>query len=353
MNKRLINDYMELHKIPESGFNEFKTQKYILEQLKELKCLIYELAPTGILVFFDYDRKETIAFRCEMDGLNITEENKFDFKSKHEGFMHACGHDGHMAILLSLAYQLSKIKCPKNICLIFQPSEEVYGGALKVINSNAYKMLNISEIYALHLWPGLKKGKIGSRGKSLMASATEIDIIICGKAAHIAKMDEGIDAIKLAEEMLDILRNESGVIFNCGKISSKGARNIICSEVKLECSLRSFYKIRRKKFLNKLNNIAREISNRTKTNIYINSNNYIPEVKNNLCLFERYRHLIDEVVAPVLQAEDFSFYETQARCLFLFLGVGDTSPLHSSDFCFDLNVLEKGLKTLLSIATTY
>ena len=353
MNEKLICDYKFLHQIPEESFKEFKTHKYILEQLKPLNWKVYEIEPTGILAFFDYGKIETIAFRCEMDGLAIKEENDFDYKSTHDGLMHACGHDGHMAILLSLAQILSKIKCPRNICLIFQPSEESYGGAMKIINSEEYQNLNIKEVYGIHLWPGIKNGVIASRGRTLMASATEIDVTIHGKSSHIANFSDGIDAIKLAYELLDKVTKEDGVIFNCGKISSVGARNIVCGKVFLECSLRSFYKIRRKLFLNKLNSIAREITNKTKTNIFINSNRYIPEVKNNLLLFEKYRHLIDEVIAPVYQAEDFSLYGTNAKCLFLFLGVGDTEPLHSSRFHFDLKVLEKGLKILTTIATTY
>ena len=186
-----------------------------------------------------------------------------------------------------------------------------------------------------------------------MASATEIDITINGKAAHIANKDSGIDSIKIAFELLNSLDGFEDVIFNCGKISSIGARNIICDKVILECSLRSFYKIRRKSFLNKLNFIAKELSHKSGGNIFVNSKSYIPEVRNNLCLFEKFRHLIDEVVSPVYQAEDFSFYGKDCKSLFLFLGVGDTLPLHSNKFIFDPSVLEKGLKTLYTIATTY
>ena len=169
MKEQLIKDYEALHQIPEEGFNEYKTQKYIVNELKKLNCKIYELDSTGILAFFDYDTSETIAFRCELDGINVEEETNLEYKSLHKGMMHACGHDGHMAILLGLGRVLSNIKCPRNVCLIFQPSEEKYGGALKVIESSIYKQLNIKEVYGLHLWPNLKSGVIASRGKTLMS----------------------------------------------------------------------------------------------------------------------------------------------------------------------------------------
>ena len=351
MNK-LLSDYMNLHRIPEEGFKEIKTQEYILQSLCDINCKVYILNPTGLLVFFDYGSTDTIAFRCEMDGLNIKESNDFVYKSLHDGYMHACGHDGHMAIMLSFARTLDKIKCPRNVCLIFQPSEEIYGGALHIINSEEYKKLNVIEVYGIHLWPGIKKGVIASRGNTLMASSTEIDINIIGKNAHIANYEKGIDAIRAASLLITSVNNDEDVIFNCGKITSNGARNIICNDVLLECSLRTFYKIKRKKFLKSLNEEAKSISNLTNTNIYITSNKLIPEVKNSVFLFEKHRHLIDEVVSPVYQAEDFSFYSTNCKTLFMFLGVGSVNPLHSSDFNFELDVLEKGLKIYTSIATT-
>ena len=351
MNERLIEDYKFLHQIPEESFKEFKTHKYILEQLRTLSCRIIELKPTGILAFFDYGYTETIAFRCEMDGLAIKEENELEYKSKHEGMMHACGHDGHMAILLSLAYHLSIIKCPRNICLIFQPSEESYGGAYQMINSTEYKELHIKEVYGLHLWPNLKKGIIATRGKILMASATEIDITITGKSSHIASQHEGIDAIKTAYIFLEKLDNE-GVVFNCGKINSIGARNIVCDKVQLECSLRSFYKIRRKRFIQNMLNISKNITAATNAKMHIDYSRYIPELKNDLILFEKYRHLVDEVIAPVYQSEDFSFYGVNSKILFFFLGVGNVSGLHTSTFHFDVNILEKGLKTFIKVATS-
>lgn len=351
MREKLTKYYQDLHQIPEEGFNEIKTQKYILEKLKQLHCTIYELVPTGIIAFFDYGSSQCIAFRCDMDALPINEETNFLYKSNHEGYMHACGHDGHMAILISMAEKLENIKCPKNICLIFQPSEEVYGGALKIINSKILTDLNVKEIYGLHLWPNLKKGIIASRNKIMMASSTEIDITVIGKEVHIANKDEGIDAIKVGYQLLNKIKEED-ILFNCGKITTQGARNIVCGKIQLDCSLRSFSDIKRRFFLKELNTIAITLSEDTQANIYIDKKRYIPPLKNSLFLFEKHRHLIDEIIAPVFQAEDFSFYTEKFKCLFLLLGVGNTESLHSKKFSFDPNVLEKGLNVFLKIAIT-
>lgn len=349
MKDKIIEYYKDLHQIPEPGFKEFKTQKYILDKLKTLNCKIIELEPTGIIAFFDYGSKDSIAFRCEMDALEILERNDFDYKSTHQGYMHACGHDGHMAMILGLALKLDSIKCPKNIVLIFQPSEEKYGGALSIINSKILDTLNVTEIYGIHLWPNIKKGYISSKSKTMMASSTEIDITILGKETHICSKEEGIDAIKVATLILDNLKSDE-VLFNCGKIQATGARNIVCGKVLLECSLRSFYEIKRKHFLKDLNTTIINISAITNSNIYVDKKRYIPILKNNLCLFEKHRHLIDEVTSSVYQSEDFSFYGEHYKTLFLFLGIGNDVTLHCSKFLFDLNVLEKGFNTLLKIA---
>ena len=139
----IIQDYKNVHQIPEEGFKEFKTHKYIKEELGKLDCLIFELKPTGIIAFFNFHHTSTIAFRCELDGLPIDETTNLEYKSIHQGYMHACGHDGHMAILLEFARRIKNIKCKRNICLIFQPSEEKYGGANFIIQSPEFQSLNI------------------------------------------------------------------------------------------------------------------------------------------------------------------------------------------------------------------
>ena len=349
MINELILDYQNLHKIPEEGFKEFKTKEYILDKLKLLNCKIYELSPTGIIAYFDNNAKECIGFRCELDGLNILEENNFDFKSTHLGFMHACGHDGHMSILLSLAKYLSENKCNKNVCCIFQPSEEKYGGALSVVNNPIFKDLKIKEVYALHLTPNLKEGVIASRPGVCMANSTEIDIEIIGEPTHMINKDKGIDAIEIANEFLNKVEKVDDTIFNCGKLISRGSRNVVCSDVVLECSLRTFSIYKRYHFLEMLHRISKELSNKYNANIYLQTDKNIPAVKNDLVMFEKCRHLIDEVIDPTYLAEDFSFYQEKSKGLYMFLGIGETPMLHSNKFNFNPICLEKGYKTFVEI----
>lgn len=346
----LENDYKELHKIPELGFMEFKTKEYILNRLKKLKAKIYEVGQTGIIAYFDYGSNKTIAFRAELDGLKIKEENDIEYKSINEGFMHACGHDGHMSIALSLCDYLNENECPNNICVIFQPSEEIYGGALEIVNNNYFKQLCIKEIYAIHLWPNLKEGLIYSKSGSLLASSTEIDIKIIGKSAHIANYVNGIDAIKVANELLSKLVSSQDIIFNCGNIITKGSRNTVCSEVLLECSLRSFSITKKYFFLEMINRVAKELVKKYSVNIYINSEKFLPVVSNDYGLFVKHNNLINEITEPFYQSEDFSVYSDHLKTLFFLLGTGESECLHSSKFNFDTSILKKGLDLFISIA---
>ena len=144
--KNLEIDYKALHQIPEEGFEEFKTQQYIIDRLEHLNCKIYKIH-TGVIAFFNFNKDYTIAFRAELDGLNILEETNKEYQSIHQGYMHACGHDGHMSILLGLCDYLSENTSNVNVCCIFQPSEEKYGGALQMIKDPLFQTFKIKEIY--------------------------------------------------------------------------------------------------------------------------------------------------------------------------------------------------------------
>lgn len=121
----------DLHQIPETSFTEFKTREYVVSVLKTLHCELIELLETGVAAYFDAGRPATLAYRADMDALPIQEETGLEFASRHPGKMHACGHDGHMAMLLGFAQELDQLDrsgWKNNILLIFQPSEETVGG---------------------------------------------------------------------------------------------------------------------------------------------------------------------------------------------------------------------------------
>ena len=189
----------DLHRIPEIGFQLRDTQAYVLRELKHCgPDRIETPAVCGVkAVFFAKDAETTIAFRADMDGIHNDEANDVPYCSQHPGNMHGCGHDGHMTILLLFARWIAKnrahIHC--NIVLLFQPGEEGWAGARRMIDDGALENPKVDHIYGLHLWPTVPKGKIGVRWDYLMAQTSDFEITVHGKAAHGSRPELGINPV--------------------------------------------------------------------------------------------------------------------------------------------------------------
>ncbi len=200
MKDQLIQYRRELHRIPEIGFELYKTREYVLENLRRHRCEIEEISG-GVVAFFQSredggkgkPREHTVALRSDMDALPIKEETGVPWQSIHDGFMHACGHDGHMAMLLALADELDHIinTLPHNVLLIFQPAEETSGGAWFMCATGFMSKYNVKRVYGFHLWPTLGKNTIGSRPNEFMANACEVDITVQGKKPIVPTLRRG------------------------------------------------------------------------------------------------------------------------------------------------------------------
>ena len=163
-----IREY--LHSIPEESFKEYKTSDYIQKFLKEIKGIthISVIAGTGVKAVFDIGAEKTIGIRADMDGLKIQENTRLSFASKHKGFMHACGHDGHMAVALAFAKLISdNIKNAKsNFVFIFESGEETTGGALPMIEQGVLENPHVDKILGFHFWPTVKKGMLAAKKRA-------------------------------------------------------------------------------------------------------------------------------------------------------------------------------------------
>lgn len=346
--EQIIRDFIFLHQNPELSFCEYKTHEYILKRLRKLRCQIYQLKPTGLIAYFDNNSQKTIGFRAELDGLLIEENKEHKIKSHSKKMMHACGHDGHISILLSLCDYLSLNHHNVNIVCIFQPSEEEYGGAIKVLSTPFFNNLKIEYMFAIHLWPNLEKGIFYSKPNVLTATATELDILFKGSPSHVGKKKDGIDVIIPFSKFINKIKNKN-IIYNFGKIKTSGARNIVCANLLLEGTLRTFDDSIKNKFISRLNKKLVKVNQKYKIDIEFNFLKQIPSIKNDLLLFEKYYdelHLLNE---PLIQAEDFSFYQDKCKTLFILLGTGLDKNLHTRDFIFDLDLLSIGLEFLIKI----
>ena len=165
LSQEIIQYRRELHQIPELGFYVYKTSAYVKNVLSKLSCEVNEIVKTGVVAFFDFGQKQTVAFRADMDALPIQEETGLPYASKHEGCMHACGHDGHMAIMLGFAKILhdyltngKKLNC--NALLLFQPAEETIDGALRICGTHLFDRYNIKAISDSICGPCFLKAKL-------------------------------------------------------------------------------------------------------------------------------------------------------------------------------------------------
>ena len=358
---QLITDRRALHQIPELDIDLPKTMAYVKKSLSGLKCRVFSPAEGTVCAFFDFGADTALGFRADMDALPITETNEVPYASQHPGRMHACGHDGHTAMLLELARRLDGLASnAKNILLVFQPAEETTGGAWRVCDSGVFEQYRVEAIFGLHLWPGLAAGIIHSRKEELMARASEVNVDIYGRSAHIARSWEGIDALAIgtefyrrAVEMERALPKEVFRLLKFGKMESGQVRNALSAHTRIEGSLRAFQVEIFEGLRDGLFAIGRDLEAEYGCTVTVDINSGYPAVMNPGTLYDRVKRTVDfmELPEPAMTAEDFAFYQRRLPGLFFFLGTGDSPALHTSNFDFDETILEKGADFFEKLAT--
>jgi amidohydrolase len=354
----LVKIRRDLHKIAEIGFEEKETKQYIRDFAAKLNCLTIE-AGGGIVLFFNLKRPDTYAFRAELDALNIVEKTNKTYKSTTP-FMHACGHDGHMAMCLCLAQYVddclkkSASSFYRNIAIIFQPAEELTGGAKSVIKSGVLQQLNLYAVFALHLMPDYKFGKIFSTANTVMAGSNEVDVLFFGQAAHIAKKRvEGVvlDALT-AFYQATIKYNEKikKGFLRFGLIEGGTMRNVLSGTACLKGTMRYFDEIVQHSLISFAENCAKDISAKTGVKIDINIKEGNAPVKNDPTLFSKCKKAFDlQTTEPLWLSDDFCFFGSLCPILYCFLGLGKNENLHSPHFDFNEAVLVHGLDYFMSI----
>ncbi len=349
---QIITDRRALHRIPELDKTLPQTMQYLRSALENLNCRIFAPTEESLCAYFDFGAEDAIAFRADCDALPITENTGAPYTSRHSGCMHACGHDGHMAILLELSRRLNaKKELRHNVLLVFQPAEETTGGALDLCKTGIFEQYKVKAIFGLHLWPQLPKGVIHSRKGALMARASEIDVDIYGKSAHIAKSGEGIDALTAGAEFLrracELERSLSEDIFRLlkfGRMESGTVRNALSAHTRLEGSLRAFDDTVFAGLRDGLCAIAADLEHETGCTVKISLSEGLPPVTNPEDLYSAIRAVAPfaELDTPSMTAEDFSWYQRFIPGMFFFLGLGDVPALHTAEFDFDDEILLKG-----------
>ncbi len=349
---QIYADRHALHQIPELDADLPKTLAYLQGALENLNCRIFTPAPGNLCAFFDFGQEQAIAFRADMDALPIQEKTGAPYTSRHPGCMHACGHDGHMAILLELARRLNhKTQLPYNVLLVFQCAEETTGGAKRICGSGVFETCHVRAIFGLHLWPGLPAGQMASRKEGLMARSSEVTVDVYGRSAHIAKAAQGIDALMAGAEFYrramaleKNLPDTEHRLLKFGKFHSGTVRNALSAHTHMEGSLRAFRDETWVGLAQGLREIAGAVEREFGCTVSVHFSDGYPAVWNPPELYDRVRAAVpfSDLDAPSMTAEDFSWYQKTIPGLFFFLGLGDTPALHADTFDFDESILVKG-----------
>lgn len=354
----MIQCRRDLHRIPELERALPETCAYVRDKLRGLSCEITEPAESAICAFFDEGKEDTIAFRADMDALPITEQTGLPFASTHPGRMHACGHDGHMAMLLGLARSVEARRgtLPHNVLLVFQPAEESIGGAKPLCDSGVFEKYHVRCIFGYHLWPGLPFGEVYTKPGPLMAKSSEVTLHAHGKSVHISRYAEGLDSIWAAGEYLRRVYAmeqaefppETPRLLKFGRMEGGRVRNAVAAETVLEGTLRAFTLETFEALKQRCEEIAAEVARDTGCEMGLTFSEGYPPVTNDEGLLSRVMEQLG-ADAPklydgyVLSTEDFAWYQQYLPGVFMFIGVGGTEELHSARFAFDERVLAKGL----------
>ncbi len=360
---QIIADRRALHRIPELDRCLPQTMEYLKSSLSALRCRVFAPMDGALAAFFDFGRDRAIAFRADADALPIRENTAAPYISRHEGSMHACGHDGHMAILLELARRLDRKQAlPHNVLLVFQPAEETTGGAKDLWETGIFGAYQVDAIFGLHLWPGLAAGEIFCRPGEMMARSCEVTVDIHGRSAHIAKAHLGLDALaaglhfyRRAEELERSLPDHVFRLLKFGKFQSGTVRNALSDHTHLEGSLRAFQDEHFDALRSGLLSIGGEVEADTGCTVEISMNDGYPAVMNPQDLYRRVADCVPlrPLPEPSMTAEDFSWYQRYLPGLFFFLGLGDVPPLHADTFDFDDTILLKGADFFENLAESF
>ena len=368
LENRIIEYRRQLHKIPELGFELPKTRAFLLSVLAPLGFEIRDLGKAGFTAYFDNNKKQTIAFRSDMDAIPIQESGACSFASVHEGVMHACGHDGHMSILLGLAILIAENpeKSAYNCLLVFEAAEETTGGAKLICDTGILKDYGVLCIYGLHLWPYSPLHTIVCRPGEFMAGTYVIEVTAKGRSAHIAEYQESADALEAgckfimrAYELERTLPPEKFRILRFGEIVSGTANNIISGKTYMAGAVRAFDDDTFSYFLTGLEKIMRELETETGVAFTFEKSDGYPPVINPPDLYAQTKATLTNAdfewhtpEYPTMHAEDFVFYQREVPGLFMHLGTGAGVLLHSPEYKLDEMALLTGTRLFWTLLTT-
>ncbi len=372
----IIEKRRYFHMNPEPSFNEYNTSKVIQDELKKLEIPFEIFAKTGIIATIKgANPGKTVLLRADMDALEVCEKNNVSYKSQKEGLMHACGHDGHIAMLLGAAHVLNEIKneLSGEIKLFFQPAEETAQGAKAVIEESKITE-SIDAAFAIHLWQGVPVGKISLESGARMAAADLFSIKVKGKSGHGSMPHETIDAVVVASAIVMNLqhlvsRNTNPLdtlVVTVGKLTAGTRNNIIAGDAFLEGTIRSFSDEVWKKVPEQIERVVKNTAAAYGAEVEINLVRATPPLVNNQDISNILKTSAEklygkEVITKYEKTpggEDFAYFTQVVPGALAFVGIrndekGINSPHHNETFDMDEEALEMGANLYVQFAIDF
>ena len=356
----------DIHQRPELKFEENCTADLVAAKLKEFGIEIHRgLAKTGVVGTINNGDGPSIGLRADMDALPLEENNTFKHASRNPGKMHACGHDGHTAMLLGAAKHLASSKNFKGtVNFIFQPAEEGGGGGELMIKEGLFEMFPVDSVYGLHNWPGMPAGIFGVGSGPIMASVDTFDLTINGRGGHAAMPDQCIDPIIIASQVVSALqtipsRNTHPVdslVISVTKIHAGDAYNVIPDSVQMHGTVRTFEPKTRKEIPSSMLRITEGVCAAYGGTCELNYMSGYPATINSVAETEISAKAVVDLFGeeniirnptPSMGGEDFSYMlEARPGC-YVWLGIGPGKGeggcmLHSSRYDFNDDILPIG-----------
>jgi hippurate hydrolase len=363
----------DIHAHPELAYAEHRTSHKVAELLESWGVEVHRgLGGTGVVgVLRNGGGRRAVGLRADMDALPVHEANRFAHASKHDGVMHACGHDGHTAMLLAAAKYLAETRpFDGTVNLIFQPAEEGGAGAQKMIDDGLFERFPCEAVFGMHNWPGYAVGQFGTRPGPMMASGNRFEITVTGRGAHAAMPHQGVDpvyvAIQIAQGLQGIIsRNKKPIdaaVLSITTIHAGDAINVIPDTATLAGGVRTFDTAVTDLVEQRMRRIAELTAEAHGATAQVNFSRYYPATVNDPAQAAFAAGVLEEMVGPdnvfadcepTMGSEDFSYMLRVRPGAYVFIGNGDGAHrlnghgegpcmLHNASFDFNDELIPIG-----------
>ncbi|MCA0047214.1 M20 family metallopeptidase [Mesorhizobium sp. B283B1A] len=363
-----------LHQTPELNFDVFKTAAFVTGKLKEFGCddVVTGLGKTGVVGIIRGRKGDgaTIGLRADMDALPLNEITGKSYASTVPGKMHACGHDGHTAMLLGAAKYLAETRnFAGSVAVIFQPAEEGGGGGNEMVKDGMMERFDISKVFGMHNMPGLPVGQFAIRPGPIMAATAEFTITVNGRGGHAAMPHGTIDPIVITSQLVGALQTIASrstdpveaVVVSVTKFHAGDAYNIIPESAEIAGTVRTLRKEIAKKSEERIRTICDGLAIAFGAKIEVDYQANYPVTFNHaeetVFASDVAANVAGDAhvhrgIQPVMGGEDFSYMLEARPGAFIFIGNGDTAGLHNPAYDFNDEAIPHGMSYWVKLAET-